>query len=1235
MRVILVSLIVSTFCVQAQDLAPQSGGLGELRFEENRGQVANHQGIVQQDVLFTLRDNGMTVFFRKHGLSYQWNVRQHSLLASGTVSEASGQSEDAVSNDEQVTHTYRVDMVWNNASESVQVNGKDPARDVSNFYLAHCPEGVRGVRSFNRIIYKGIYPGIDVEYYVNDSGNLKYDLILQAGADASALSCSYTGAAAVLANGKIRIDTPLGYVEEQSPVAWLTDAAHEKIPVRYRTTRHGFGYDIESQEQEVVIDPEILWSTYYGGTSGDEGLATAVDGNGNVFLAGNTHSLTGIAASPGSYTAKPGGSTTTKDVFLASFDSDGSMRRWATYYGGTSNEFARSMAVDPSGSIYIVGRTESTSIPFPTATSYQKDFGDIFLVKFNNDGACSWSTYYGTGNDKGQAYSVSTDALGNVYIAGSVEGPVNDINDSSIGHDREYNHADFAYNSDAFLVKFNGAGTTRLWATYYGGYGDDIGYAAAVDDANNVYLGGYTISSSDDSDGDDDVVATVNGKRENREGFLAKFSADGARQWGTYFVDAPGSLTIAKQGDVVLGGTSDRLNLATPGAFQTERGGAGNDAFVAKISANGALLWASYFGGPADDKGFSTAVDGEGNVYIAGETLSTSGIAYNGIQNTKSSNADAFVAKFKATGDTIYWATYYGGIQNDFGRSIAKDVLGVYLAGYTASTTLNKDGFQPTYGGGSADAFLTKIGVTEIATESFPAAAEKSGTTPVAITLNYVGNSTIKFWRKGISAAQDTWTSESLTSSNATFTKDLTSAVLADPIGLAYYFEITDATQAMSTSSTGITHIRYKVGENTLPGLRFGTTVSDYQIVAVPLVLDNGEVDAVFNQLGPYNKKKWRLYTYYDGDNREYKAFSKIQPGLGYWLIMREAVTIDPGKGQTVSADEEHPFEISLKPGWNLIGNPYDFPISWENVLKYNNNPTGVEDLVVFANGSLVESDLLERYRGAFVFASAATTIRIPVLRDVSEGGRKRSLQNVSSALDQPGWEVPIYVSNQQFTNELGGVGMHPLAEREGKDAFDIVAVPVLEGIGFFELQIDHPEVGAFFNKDVVPTMEEYTWDITIRRDDPMPVELRWDNTALGENEKQLYMLNPTTQQVVDMRDVASLSVGAETKNVLIIYGGQAYVERVLNAELPVLGIPYPVPSDGKVTIPLRIPDAMNGSHVSIDIVDFSGKRVFRVVNDYFSSGYHVLEWHAERSGIFLVRFQMNGQTITRKLIIR
>ncbi len=122
------------------------------------------------------------------------------------------------------------------------------------------------------------------------------------------------------------------------------------------------------------------------------------------------------------------------------------------------------------------------------------------------------------------------------------------------------------------------------------------------------------------------------------------------------------------------------------------------------------IVWAPYYGGSGEEFGQSTAVDASGNVFLAGRTASTSGIASGGFQNTYGGGTyDAFLVKFSSSGSRT-WATYYGGTGDDQGTSTAVDASGnVFLAGQTASTSgIASGGFQNTYGGGTNDAFLVK-----------------------------------------------------------------------------------------------------------------------------------------------------------------------------------------------------------------------------------------------------------------------------------------------------------------------------------------------------------------------------------------------------------------------------------------------------------------------------------------------------------------------------------------------
>ncbi|MBL7877887.1 MAG: IPT/TIG domain-containing protein [Cyclobacteriaceae bacterium] len=529
----------------------------------------------------------------------------------------------------------------------------------------------------------------------------------------------------------------------------------------------------------------------------------------------------------------------------------------------------------------------------------------------------------------------------------------------------------------------------------------------------------------------------------------------------------------------------------------------------------------------------------------------------------------------------------------------------------------------------------TALSAVQITNQTLPAQAPKSGTTAASITVSSTATiATVKFWSKGISEPASAYTSETLTATGTTYTKSLTSAILTDPIGLTYYFEVTDNTQATVLSNTGKTYLQFAATDQTIPNLRFGNQVSSYQIISVPLELTTKTVTAVFDELGAYDKKQWRLFTYSANDNREYPSFSTIDPGKGYWFIARTSTPIAVGEGKTVTADETTPFKLNLSTGWNLIGNPYNFRISWAEVLSANSTVTGVGNLKVFTSGALTDSDVLDRYQGAFVFTDANITLDVPVLRNKSLGGRVRGESSVENSLTDSHWEVPLYLSRDDLRNELAGIGMHPNAKDEGKDAFDQVSVPLPEGLGFFELQTNHPEVKTAFNKDVVTRKENNTWVMNVRRDENIPLTLSWENHFFGVNDHNLVLFDPATHQYVDMKTKTSYQIGKDTKSLWFIYGNKHYVESTLDSEIPQLGDPYPVPAKELVTIPYRIPSG-SSVLVNLDVYDLQGRLVEKLVDNEHTSGSYSATWQTETRGMFLVRLKIGNSVQTKKISIQ
>ena|GEM_PF-5717923 len=198
---------------------------------------------------------------------------------------------------------------------------------------------------------------------------------------------------------------------------------------------------------------------------------------------------------------------------------------------------------------------------------------------------------------------------------------------------------------NAFLAKFSSGGELQ-WATYYGGSGKDYSHGISMDGSGNVYITGETTSAS---------------------------------------------------------------GIATSGAHLTSYGGS-DDAFLAKFSSSGAMQWASYYGGSFGDVANGVSMDGSGNVYITGYTASPSGIATNGAYQTSLAGSyDAFLAKF-SSGGGLLWSTYYGGSSSGAFGVCSDLSGNIYMTGYTSSDSgVTTSGSYQTYFAGTLDAFFAKF----------------------------------------------------------------------------------------------------------------------------------------------------------------------------------------------------------------------------------------------------------------------------------------------------------------------------------------------------------------------------------------------------------------------------------------------------------------------------------------------------------------------------------------------
>ncbi|MFA6056845.1 MAG: SBBP repeat-containing protein [Taibaiella sp.] len=297
------------------------------------------------------------------------------------------------------------------------------------------------------------------------------------------------------------------------------------------------------------------------------------------------------------------------------------------------------------------------------------------------DPGLSWSTYYG-----GSGLEVTKDICtnnGSIYVTGLTTS-LDQIATTGTYQTNYYGGVE----GDAFLARFTGEGTL-LWATYYGGDSNDLGWSIVADAFGNVYMAGYTESSVG--------IATAGSYQPvfgsgTTDAFLAKFSATGQRVWSTYYGGSAPDYghSIAIDGVYLyMCGLTYSNSMSTAGSYQsvlTSYGGNTGNAFLVKWDTDGHRQWATYYGA-GTTTGNSVTVDQNHNVYLTGGTNAPADISTAGShQSSYGGFSDNYLAKFNAAGQR-QWATYFGGTaaESTFPVALVGDHNNIYLAGITYS----------------------------------------------------------------------------------------------------------------------------------------------------------------------------------------------------------------------------------------------------------------------------------------------------------------------------------------------------------------------------------------------------------------------------------------------------------------------------------------------------------------------------------------------------------------------
>lgn len=679
-----------------------------LRFEPNQGQ--GNLDPADARAKFVARGSGYSLFLGSKGailsvVSHQPSTQDRSRQLSDKLQEPA-------------TRIESLGMKLAGANPNAKLAGADLLPGKSNYFLGNEPsKWLRGVPQFAKVRYEDVYPGINLIFYGNQ-GRLEYDFQVAPGSDPGQAELEFNGAQQLsLKNGSLIIQAENGSVQLAAPRVYQ-EIAGKQQPVEGSlvlrgANRAGFAIGSYDHSRELIIDPILTFSTYFGGTGDEHSTSVAVDGSFNIYLTGSTTSPN-LPTVPGIEQPTLNG---TQNVYVAKITpplgSVVAQLDYVTYLGGEGTDYPVGIKVDGALNPYVAGTTTSAHFPTTATTAYQPNpepgstgTSHAFVTRLNNTATGLVYSSYLSGNGTDIASGMTIDAAGNVYVTGTttssdVASTTDQFPASTAPQALPYQNAPRGP-IQFFVTKVitgSGHAGSIAYSTYFGGANftpvtgttlpTAVGGGIAVDTNGNVYFTGTT-----------------------------NFTYTGCS--GCSSTDFP-----------ILNPYQPCLNQAPPTTItnppscSTASNTSQSDAFVAKLNPTAQqgeqLIWSTYVGGTGTDSGAGIALDsGAANVYVIGTTDSTdigtsattanSSGAYQRCLDTPVNPAtgtactappapapkDAFVARLTnpslttttttQANVTLNYFSYLGGSKDEAGLAITVDTAsGALVTGWTQS----------------------------------------------------------------------------------------------------------------------------------------------------------------------------------------------------------------------------------------------------------------------------------------------------------------------------------------------------------------------------------------------------------------------------------------------------------------------------------------------------------------------------------------------------------------------
>lgn len=551
------------------------------------------------------------------------------------------------------SHAYKVKFLGGNSFAPI-VPDKVQAYHSNYFVGTDQSKWSSGCKVAQAITYQNVYPNIDVRYY-SDADKMKYDIIVHPGGNVNAIALQYSGINKLeVKNKELMINTSVGTIKELYPLSYQSnEKGKNNIGCKYVVKNNVVRFSIDEYDKKstLIIDPTLIFSTFTGSTQDNWGY-TATPAPDGSFYAGGIAFGSGYPTSPGAYQTVFGGGRNEDanggyDIAIFKFSSNGANRLFATYLGGSGNEQPHSMICDAQGNLIVAGRSSSNNFPgTPQRNNSRTDY-DIVITKLSADGSTSLGAARigGSENDgvniRGKYIApdgadatrrnygddarseVILDAAGNILLASCTQS--SDFPVTAGALQSGFGGGSLTHPQDGVILKYNSNLSSLLFATYFGGSGDDACFVISQNpNSGNIYVAGATTSSN--LLGNTAGVIQPNYAGGVTDGFITQINQTGTAIINTTYMGTSGNdlvygIQFDKNGfPYIMGTTTGSWPIVNATFSQT-----GGKQFICKLQPGlNAFVYSTVFGtntganGPPNLSPIAFLVDRCENVYVSG-----------------------------------------------------------------------------------------------------------------------------------------------------------------------------------------------------------------------------------------------------------------------------------------------------------------------------------------------------------------------------------------------------------------------------------------------------------------------------------------------------------------------------------------------------------------------------------------------------------------------------------------